>query len=319
MTINNFYSEPLGGPNEVQRLHVTDEERVSGLAKMSTIREAVLAINRDGIVVLENAIEEAHVDKLKERMMKDTYELLRRDTTHYNFDDKEAANVSQVPPVYPGYIFRDVLANPIGTSIISALIGPRSEFRWMFGNTAVKSQKRQPVHADIKWDYYDFPTGIVSNVMLQDVSPENGSTEIWLGSHKTTSFKKHMQSPASYRGRIHPDEVEKRRTIRPPIYPCIKKGSLIIRDIRIWHAGMPNKTDTPRIMIGFINFPAWYENRMRVSFPRSAKKDIKEIGKEVNFVADYVDDEKYDHLSLPFDYEYAPIGESSYHVNVAAH
>ena len=26
-------------------------------------------------------------------------------------------------------------------------------------------------------------------------------------------------------------------------------GSIIIRDLRLWHAGMPNKTEEPRVML----------------------------------------------------------------------
>lgn len=42
------------------------------------------------------------------------------------------------------------------------------------------------------------------------------------------------------------DEVEKCRTLRPPIYPSAKKGTILRRDMRLWHAGMPSKTETPR-------------------------------------------------------------------------
>jgi len=76
MTINNFYSGPSDTPNEIHVIRVSDEERMRGQPSMAMIREAILALNRDGIVVVENAVEMAHVDKLRERMMKDTYELL---------------------------------------------------------------------------------------------------------------------------------------------------------------------------------------------------------------------------------------------------
>lgn len=309
MTINNIYSEPLGGPNELKTLHVSEEERASGKPKMCTVREAVLALNRDGIVVFENAIEMAHIEKLRERMVVDIYELLSRETTHFNSAGREIGNVSQAPPVYPGYIFKDVYANPIAAAVISSMIGPRSEFTWMFGNTAIKSKgdKRQNVHADIRWDYYDFPTGMTLNIMLQDVTPQNGSTEIWLGSHKTSSLKKNTQPTG---GGIASEELEKRKAVRPPVYPCIKKGSIILRDTRLWHAGMPNFTDTPRIMVGFIYFPAWYENQMRVEFPKSAKKDIEALGDEFKFVADYIEDDQYDHLAIEFKIDYGPIAES---------
>jgi hypothetical protein len=49
------------------------------------------------------------------------------------------------------------------------------------------------------------------------MTPENGSTEIWLGTHKCTSL--HMQEGQHGErasGRIEAEELEKRRAIRPP-------------------------------------------------------------------------------------------------------
>lgn len=37
--------------------------------------------------------------------------------------------------------------------------------------------------------------------------------------------------------------------MRPPVQPVVKKGDILIRDLRLWHAGMPNETDKERIMI----------------------------------------------------------------------
>lgn len=38
--------------------------------------------------------------------------------------------------------------------------------------------------------------------------------------------------------KIRPEVVEARRKIRPPIRPEIKKGSLVLRDPKLWHAGV---------------------------------------------------------------------------------
>ena len=48
---------------------------------------------------------------------------------------------------------------------------------------------------------------------------------------------------------LRPEIVEARREIRPPMQPTVKKGDIVIRDLRLWHAGMPNETDKERIMI----------------------------------------------------------------------
>jgi ectoine hydroxylase-related dioxygenase (phytanoyl-CoA dioxygenase family) len=36
---------------------------------------------------------------------------------------------------------------------------------------------------------------------------------------------------------------------RPPCQPVVPKGSLVIRDLRLWHAGVGNQTEIPRVML----------------------------------------------------------------------
>ena len=36
-----------------------------------------------------------------------------------------------------------------------------------------------------------------------------------------------------------------------------RKGDLILRDMRVWHCGMPNRTGTPRVMLAMIHRPHW--------------------------------------------------------------
>jgi ectoine hydroxylase-related dioxygenase (phytanoyl-CoA dioxygenase family) len=98
-------------------------------------------------------------------------------------------------------------------------------------------------------------------VPLCDFSPSNGSTEFWLGSHAHTTG--HDQSIATSESTLAnarliagepetfvlPHKVEERRNIRPPIQPVCHKGDIMLRDLRTWHAGMPNEGDYYRIMI----------------------------------------------------------------------
>ena len=55
-------------------------------------------------------------------------------------------------------------------------------------------------------------------------------------------------------GRIREDLLEQRRQIRGPSQPIIEKGSIVIRDLRLWHAGMPNTTDEVRVMLAMSKF-----------------------------------------------------------------
>ena len=68
------------------------------------------------------------------------------------------------------------------------------------------------------------------NVSLVDMSPENGSTEIWLGTSKIARYDDMREGVFG----ILQEKLDERRKVRPPVYPVIKRGSLILRDIRTW-------------------------------------------------------------------------------------
>jgi len=74
------------------------------------------------------------------------------------------------------------------------------------------------------------PFHIALNISLVDVSPENGSTEIWLGTSRIAEFGDIQPGVLG----VKKERLEERRKIRPPVYPVIKKGSLVLRDIRTW-------------------------------------------------------------------------------------
>lgn len=118
--------------------------------------------------------------------------------------------------------------------------------------------RRQPVHADADFAHPSHPFALVVNVPLIKFTPENGSTEIWLGTHSGDLSGLHVQEGAHGErasGRIREHLLENRRKVREPSQPVIEKGSIIIRDLRLWHAGMPNWTDEVRVMLAMSTFP----------------------------------------------------------------
>ncbi len=166
--------------------------------------------------------------------------------------------MQQDPPPFPPYLFRDVLANDIVIQVTESILGAGMINGFYSGNTALPSTSRQPVHADTGqlWpgQQHVHPAfGLVVNVGLVDMSPENGSTEIWPGTHLDPTVA--IQSGDIV---VSKEEVEARRKISPPFQPTVNQGSVIIRDLRLWHAGMPNHTQTPRPMLAMIHFVSWW-------------------------------------------------------------
>lgn len=116
--------------------------------------------------------------------------------------------------------------------------------------TAEHPPASQPVHSDADFAHPIHPFAYVINVPLITMTPENGSTEVWPGTHTDSGL--HVQEGLQgdrASGRIKSDELERRHKIRPPCQPVVPKGSIIVRDLRLWHAGVGNRTDTVRVML----------------------------------------------------------------------
>lgn len=82
----------------------------------------------------------------------------------------------------------------------------------------------------------------------------------------------------------------------PPIQPTIKKGSLMLRDLRTWHAGKANPSDRHRVMLAFIHTPWWYKAPTQVPFPENAKQLVEGWAGRTDFPirynATYLEDEQ---------------------------
>ena len=111
---------------------------------------------------------------------------------------------------------------------------------------------RQPVHSDADFKHPSHPFALVVNVPLVTMKPENGSTEVWLGTHTHTNIEDQQGAHGERAsGRIKETLLEERRRVSPPIQAVIPKGSIIVRDLRLWHAGMPNISHEIRVMLAF--------------------------------------------------------------------
>jgi hypothetical protein len=267
-TGNGFKNAPLRATPD-SYCHITPvsmEERLNGTTKLETIQSAVEAFHRDGFSAISNAIDPAIIDKLNARMLEDTPKYLNRPTLHYN-QGKKARNISQMPPFTKEFMFQEIWANPHAMTILEYILGPRPECRFVNSNTALPNPNpdaRQAVHSDAYHDHPNYSWAVVLNIYLTDVSPANGATEVWPGTHNITSKKYHV---SEYSGRIRREAFCERAKTNPPGQVTIPKGSICFRDLRTWHSGMPNLSNDPRIMLAIVYFPKWYCSPMRLRLP----------------------------------------------------
>lgn len=70
---------------EVHHVRISDADRSKGIATPETIAEAVTYLHRDGIIVLDNAIEPSHLDALNDLLGSEAEEIAKDPAHHFNF------------------------------------------------------------------------------------------------------------------------------------------------------------------------------------------------------------------------------------------
>ena len=103
---------------------------------------------------------------------------------------------------------------------------------------------------------------LVCNISTGAVGEENGAIELWPRSHLEQRSADLAESQLEgndvpmltgrltdqqlHAGDIHPAIAEERRLSRPPLRCCTPKGSLLLRDMKLWHRGTVSAAPSPR-------------------------------------------------------------------------
>lgn len=246
---------------------VKPKELTAGKLTDLQVEQAISSIRSEGYVVLENIINHDHLDTLRERMDADSRKLIKAEK--WGGAGMLKGHLQQGPPPFAPYIFQDIVANPFIIQITKELLGEGVYNNFYNGNTNCPGSGTQPLHrdGDHLWQNMEtaHPTAeVLVNISPQDTSEENGSVELWPGSHLDVSGR-------------HIDEKHeaRRREIAPPIRGNAKKGSALIRDMRLWHRGVPNLSDEPRHMIAMIHRIYWLRSRRRLKYEKGCEKHLK--------------------------------------------
>lgn len=269
------------------RIQVTAAERKSGALSASHKAEAIAAVEEDGFVILGGVVDVDVLDALKPKLDEDTAELLRRG--EWGGAGRVPGHLQQSMPRSANHIYRDIVVNPFIIDVTSVIIGKGVHNHFYNGNTNMPGSKQQPLHRDMGhlWPGYVHPTtSIVINVCPVDVTEENGATEIWPGTHRVVDDPDVSGIPE------HVEEA--RREEHPPARAITTKGDAVLRDIRLWHRGMPNNGIEGRHMIGMVHSAWFYQGNVEIPVNADAAHffDHDVLTTPVRIV-----DDDYDYLS----------------------
>jgi len=230
-------------------MKLSREERKTGVLTESNERLALQLIHDQGYVVLEKAVPSNHLKKVREavnRALALKYEPCKRELDLHRYH----GGISS--PLSMPFIDPLIIENPFVFQMLGCIFGESFFGCLPYGcNTSFPGSKAQNIHRDCGHIFPEIkipvpPVLVVVNIALDDFTGENGATEIWPGSHFLVDGDKQEASTLKI-----PDRRSSEKMSKQLIMPS---GSIVIRDMRTWHRGMPNRTKRARTMLSIVYY-----------------------------------------------------------------
>ncbi|MEM7364105.1 MAG: phytanoyl-CoA dioxygenase family protein [Pseudomonadota bacterium] len=239
-------------------MKITSEARDSGVLDAKTLARVEKSLTAEGYVVLEGVMPDAWVTATRELFAQQL-------ATAYEHAVPRRGHGGLRAPLRQPFLDPLIIEHPIVFQVLQRVLGQRFYGCLPYGcNTAFPGSEAQNVHRDCGQLFPEVsthvpPALIVVNIALDDFTVDNGATEIWPGSHRLPDTTQHE---------IDYLRVESSRTEE---YPSTRvegsAGSVVVRDMRTWHRGMPNSTDDARTMLALVYYRQYFLPDDLASFP----------------------------------------------------
>jgi ectoine hydroxylase-related dioxygenase (phytanoyl-CoA dioxygenase family) len=226
----------------------------------------VLRTLRDaGMVVVKDVYDPARIAALR-----DSYEDLlatqRADAETRTVQPTDGANHVQMQmPLVAPFSDIDVVAHPVVAQILAGVLGDDFRCSYYNSNTAFPGSTPQRVHRDSGPPFgteLGVPTpttALVVNIPLCDFTETNGSTEVWPASHLIVD----TLEDTLVRVGAHSPDLTTRSAALASTRLNLPVGAVAIRDLRLWHRGMPNQSSAARSMLALVYQRSWLSWRAR--------------------------------------------------------
>lgn len=230
----------------------------------STARALADEVRRTSQCVLRGLIPTAKIDAWNEAFQPLLEQAVAREGSDPN---RGAARYYVTLPFEGLWADPEIIDNDLIMAVVSELIGEDGVMCQLASDTPLLGSEHQELHRDTQLLFPETgaetpPYQLAVNFSLVDVTPENGPMEYAPGTH--------MLSKAEGLAKIASGEIP-----LEPVY--LKRGDVLIRDVRHIHRGTPNRTSTPRPMV-VIGYSRRWLNRPEVSItvPRAVLESLPE-------------------------------------------
>lgn len=246
---------------------LTETERTDQKLSDETLRRAVDLVRVDGYVVLERVLDSTLVETLHGEFLRVLEHHIART------DPNRGTNRYQMHlPFAAPFNAETLIANPFALSILDALLGADAVCHYFASDTPLPGSDYQPVHSDIALLFPEtnlaLPAySVVLNIPLVDFTLENGPLEIWPGGT-------HL-----FPGGIDMRDLAPRMNATPCLMPA---GSMLLRDMRMWHRGTPNRSQAPRPNLAMIYSRPWLKTHYPpIAIPRATYDSLSDRAKRL--------------------------------------
>jgi ectoine hydroxylase-related dioxygenase (phytanoyl-CoA dioxygenase family) len=251
---------------------------------------AVAAMRDDGIVCLREAISSHLIEKLNAKLQADIdVRMPNREVNRWN---------SLRPPPFHPFLEREIVYNEAAIDVCRAVLGPDATLTTYGANTSWPGQEEpQRVHRDVPdGEVTESCPAVVLNMPMTAFTLANGATKIYPGSHLTSVAEAggtRQYSEDMLRRQAEAGGCEQTVGIGP--------GDIVVRDLRLWHGGMPNISSERRIMLALVVINPHYRGQDESAFK--------------GFEAEQGSEAFWKHSRLKTSVWFRPAGDRSYHLH----
>jgi len=224
-------------------LQLTGEERREQCLSQATLQTALQFIQLNGYVLFSEIIPSELVAAVREEAA------IERNRFAADHATNRGTNRYRLRlPFRPPFSDPRLSTNAILTQVLDALLGEGCVCNYLSCDIAMPGSKYQNIHSDSPTSPQSVsPPALVVNFNLVDFTDENGPLEIWPGAtHRLPGFFPGMEAFA-------------RNLVIHRV--LAREGSMLIRDVRVWHRGTANRSDHVRPNLAMVFAPDVIDSR----------------------------------------------------------
>jgi len=228
------------------------------------VQQATRAFQAKGAVFLEKRIDSTLITAAHEHFMTHQAGLRREELENQCLKVGHERFMFTLQLSGP-FLDPAIYAAPGIVQMIEGLLGKNFIIQSMTVVCAFPGSELQHVHTDYPPLFPELegfnalcpPYAITAAIPLIDLDESTGTTAMWEGSHRTSR-------PAENQD----DTSDPEKALAGTFMPWAKAGDCYLMDIRLRHAGTPNRSHAPRPILYIVYSRPWFEDRRNFEIQR---------------------------------------------------